>query len=253
VTALRRDIHSAFESIEPLTAGMPDRVINTVLAEYAGQRRKERIMFRMRAPLSFVAVFLLIAVAVAVFVGGRLIHDWNTFHNATPAGHNNQTQSQFDAQVALLEQRPLRLPTVKAGTACPDTGNNNLLGHQYGSGPVYADGSSAQASAWGNFFNIPWITDPHLGGPVLIRGTDLQGRSVVFTGSGAYGPVVASDPAQASPALHSELVFDAGHPTQRENGYGIFAVHQGLPKDAGPCAGFQIDGPAFTETLTAAG
>jgi hypothetical protein len=182
-----------------------------------------------------------------------LIHDWNTFHNATPAGHNNQTQSQFDAQVALLVQRPLRLPTVKAGAACPDTGNSNSMGYVYGSGPVYANGSSAQGSAWGNFFNIPWFTDPHLAGPVLIRGTDLQGHSVVFTGSGAYGQVIASDPAQASPALHTELVFDAGHPKWRENGYGMFLVRQGLPRDAGGCAGFQIDGPTFTETLTAAG
>lgn len=247
---LRRDVHAAFESIAPLTAGIPDRVIHTVLVDTAGRRRKERLMFRMRAPLSMVAVFLLIALVVAVLIGGRLVHDWNATHNGTPAGQSTETQSQFDAQVALLEQRPLHLPTVNADATCPDTGNINKVGHVYGSGPVYADGSGAEASAWGNFFNIPWFTDPRLTGPILIRGTDLQGHSVVFTGTGAYGPVIANDPAQTSPQLHSELVIDAGHPKLRENRYGVFQVRQGLPKDAGGCAGFQIDGPTFTETFT---
>lgn len=250
---LRRDVHAAFESIAPPTAGIPDRVIHTVLVESAGRRRKERIMFRMRAPLSMVAVFLLIALVVAVLVGGRLVRDWNATHNGAPAGHGTLTQSQVDAQVALLEQRPLHLPTVSAGASCPLTGNLNSAGYQFGSGPVYAEGASAEPSAWGNFFNIQWLTDPSLTGPVLIRGTDLQGHVVVFTGTGAYGPVVANDPAQTSPQLHSEFVFDAGHPTLRKNRYGVFLVRQGLPKDAGPCAGFQIDGPTFTETFTTPG
>lgn len=250
--SLRRDVHSAYETIASPLGGMPERVVQAVLAD-KGRRRKERIMFRVRTPLSLVAVFLLVAVVLAVFVGGRLVHDWNTFHNGTPAGHSNQTQSQFDAQIALLEQRPLSLPTVKAGADCPDTGNTNSVGYNYGSGPVYADGSGAVTTAWGNFFDIPYFTDPHLTGPVLVRGTDLLGHSVVFTGTGAYGPVIGNDPAQASPALHSEFVFDAGHPKQRENGYGVFQVRQGLPKDAGVCAGLQIDGPTFTETITAVG
>ena len=208
-------------------------------------------MFRMRAPLSLVAILVLIVMVVAVLVGGKLVHDWNATHNGTPAGHSTGTT--FQEQVALLEQRALRLPTVRAGSACPDTGNNNSLGLAYGAGPVYADGSIGQPSAWGNFFDIPWYTDAHLTGPVLIRGTDLQGHTVVFTGTGAYGPVVANDPAQVSPALRSEFVFDAGYPKQRVNGRGFFVVRQGLPKAAGGCAGFQIDGPTFTETFTAAG
>jgi len=210
-------------------------------------------MFRIRAPLALVAVMVLIVMVAAVFVGGRIVRDWNAFHNGTPAGHSLQAQSQFDAQVALLERRPLHLPTVSAGAICPVTGNNNSAGYVYGSGPVYADGSNGEPSAWGNFFNISWFADPRLTGPVLVRGTDLQGHSVVFTGTGAYGPVIANDPAQASPALHSEFVFDAGHPKLRQNGYGYFLVRQGLPKDAGGCAGFQVDGPTFTETFTASG
>jgi hypothetical protein len=249
--SLRRDVHSAFESIAPPASGLPERVLQTVLAENAGRRRKERLMFRMRAPLSLVAVMALIALVAAVLVGGRIVQDWNKFHNGTPAGQTKGPD--FAAQVALLEQRPLVLPTLKAGAVCPNTGNNNPIGYAYGSGPVYAAGSSPQTSTWGNFFWIAWFTDPHLTGPVLIRGTDLQGHTVVFSGTGAYGPVIANDPAQTSPALHSELVLDAGHPTQRQNGYGVFTVRQGLPKSAGGCAGFQIDGPAFTETFTGAG
>jgi hypothetical protein len=249
--SLRRDIHSALESVEPSTAGMPDRVLHAVQADVPARMRRNRYMSRVVAPLPLVAIFVVIALIVAIFVGGRLVHDWQLSQHGTPAGNSQPTQ--FQREVAALEQRALVLPTVKAGADCPDTGNTNSAGYTYGSGPVYADGSSAVPSAWGNFFDIPWFTDPNLTGPVLVRGTDLQGHSVVFTGAGAYGPVIANDPAQKSPALHSEFVFDAGHPHLRENGYGYFLVRQGLPKDAGVCAGFQIDGPSFTEIVTTAG
>ena len=247
--SLRRDIHSAFESIAPPLGGMPERVVQTVLADKR-RRRKEGMLLRLRAPLSLVAALVVIAVVAAVLVGGRLVQGWNTFHNSSPAGHS--TGLSYQSQVALLEQRPLLLPTIKAGDACPNTGNKSA-DFQFGSGPVYANGSGGVPSAWGNFFSIPWYTDPHLTGPVLVRGTDLQGHSVVFSGPGAYGPVVGNDPAQASPELHSEFVFDAGHPAQRSRGYGMFVILQGLPTAAGPCAGFQVDGPSFAEIFTAAG
>jgi hypothetical protein len=89
---------------------------------------------------------------------------------------------------------------------------------------------------------------------VLIRGRDLvTNRGVIFTGAGAAGPIVASDPSQISPALRSELLLDASHPKLRENGFGVFQVRQGVPKGWSLCVGFQMDGATFTETVTTPG
>jgi hypothetical protein len=213
---------------------------------------QQRNTFRLHARFSVLAVFLLVALVAGVLVGGRLLHDRNAASSGTPVGHS--TPSSYQDQFALLERRPLKLPTVKSSDPCPDTGNVNHVGFQFGAGPVYADGGPGSTSNWGDFYDVVWFTDPRLGGPVLIRGRDLvTNRDVIFTGAGAAGPTVATDPSQASPALRSELLLDASHPTLRENGYGVFHVRQGVPKGWSLCVGFQMDGAAFTETVTTAG
>jgi len=84
--SLRTQIHSAFDEVAPPTHGLPERVVQTVLKENAGRRRRERLMLRLRVPLSLVAVFVLVALVVGVLIGGRLMQDWNSFHNSAPAG-----------------------------------------------------------------------------------------------------------------------------------------------------------------------
>ena len=221
-------------------------------AHDAGRTSKERIIFRSRASRSLVAVLLLIVLGIAVVAGGKLVLGWNAAHRGTAAGHG--TTLSYQEQVALLEQRPLFLPTVKSAGLCPDAGNANQLGYQFGAGPVYANGGSLSTSNWGEFYDVEWFTDPRLTGPVLIRGRDLvTNRDVIFTGTGATGALVASDPSQASPALRAEFVLDASHPTQRESGYGVFPVRQGVPNGWSHCVGFQMDGSTFSETITTAG
>src|SRR5207248_9652894 len=90
--SLRRDVHSAFDQITPSMGGLPERVVQTVLSEGATRRRREKMLFRIRAPLSLVAVFLLIALVAAVFIGGRLIEDWNAVHNGSPAGQSTESE-----------------------------------------------------------------------------------------------------------------------------------------------------------------
>ena len=72
-------------------------------------------MFGLRAPMPLVAVLVLIAVVAAVFVGGRLIQDWSSLHNGTPAGQHGS------ATLAQLEGIPLNLDTafVAARAALP--------------------------------------------------------------------------------------------------------------------------------------
>src|SRR4029077_11157240 len=42
--SLRTQIHSAFDEVAPTTFGLPERVVQTVLAEGPSRRRRERLM-----------------------------------------------------------------------------------------------------------------------------------------------------------------------------------------------------------------
>jgi hypothetical protein len=243
--SLRRDIHSAFESIAPPLGGMPERVVQTVLADNTRRRRKERMLFRVRTPLSLVAVFMTIALVAAVLIGGRLIGDWNASHRPAPAAPPSAT-------LAELEARRLVLPTLGPNDACPVTGVSNP-NHQFGDGPVFADGSNPIATQWGNYFDIPYYTAPALRGLVLIRARDLRSPTirVLFVGKYVAGPIVGNDPSPKAGAQYEEALLDATKPPQRSPQHeGVFIVRQGLPANASACFGFQIDGQGFTETFT---
>ena len=239
--SLRRDIHSAFEVISPPLGGMPERVVQTVLADKK-RRRKEEMAVRLRVPLTLVAALLLVAVIAAAVI------TWNSLHsNVSPVGGVHLTTLQ------QLEARPVGLPTLAPTDACPQNSGTNPYGYQLGSGPVYADGSSAIATAWGNYFDIPYFTRAGLKGLVLIRGRDLRAASgsVVFVGKYATGRVVGTDPAPEGGTQYNEAALDASHPPRTlVNRDGMWTVRQGLPKDASNCFGFQIDGADFTERFT---
>lgn len=238
--SLRRDIHSAFETIAPPLGGMPERVVQTVLAQNKGRRRKETIVFGLRVPLAVAATFLLVALIAAALV------TWNAVHNnAVPAGHGLTGLQQ-------LEARPLNLPTLNPNAVCPNNPGVNSVGYQYGSGPVYGDGGSETPTQWGNYWDVSYFTAPSLTGLVLIRGRDLMSadRKVVFVGAHAAGPAIGNDPAPGTGVQHTELVLDASHPEGRVGGYGRWSVRQGMSLGWIGCFGLQIDGPTFSETMT---
>lgn len=251
--SLRREVHSAFDVIAPPLGGLPERVVQTVLAEQKARRRKERMLLRLRAPISLVAVFLLVALVAAVFIGGRLIQDWNAFHkpvNSAPT---------YQDQVASLEARPLTLPILAAGDSCPNT--NTPITTDIGAGPqnlgtnspVTVDVGAESGDGWGSYWNLTYYTAANLKGPVLIRGRDLRdpSRKLVAVGDYATGPVVGSDPQQDVRVQHAELVLDAGNPPSRRSNYdGVWKVRQGLPSAWSGCVGFQIDSADFTEIIT---
>jgi hypothetical protein len=251
--SLRTQIHSAFDEVAPATHGLPERVVQTVLTENASSKRRERMMLRLRVPLSLVAVFMLVALVVGVLIGGRLMQDWNAFHNSAPAGGVSRSA------LADLEARPLTLPTLKAGDTCPTSARSsqpnpgeNLF--DYGTGPVYANGGPEIQTSWGYYFDVTWVTDANLAGPVLVRGRDLMSdRILVFVGAYSAGAVVGTDTQAGSQLVQrAELVLDPKHPHSRvTGGYGYFPVRQGLASGWVGCFGVQIDGPTFTETVTA--
>jgi hypothetical protein len=239
-------MHSAFDELAPTTFGLPERVVETVLSGSQSRRRRERLMPRLRMPLSLVAVFLLIAVVIGVLISSRLIQDWNNFHNPAPAGIGPQTE------LEKLEARPLNLPKLRADAVCPQSPGNSY-GFDSGNGPVYVIGGQNIQTAWGDYWDVTYYTQPGLSGTVLVRGRELKtNRIVVFVGEYSGGRVVGTDELAGSRFdQRAELVFDAGSPHQRgSTGFGFFQVRQGLSRGWVGCFGFQIDGPNFTETIT---
>jgi hypothetical protein len=243
--SLRSEIRAAIDEMAPSMGGLPERVVDTVLAELPRRQRRDRMLFRIRAPLSLIAAIVAIALVAAVLVGGRLIQDWNASHKPSPAGGD------YQSVLAQLEARSLNLPNLKPGDTCPVTSPSGLFG--FGTGPVYADGGPETTTAWGYYFDITWITAPGLTGPVLVRGRDLMSdRVTVFVGAYSAGSVVGTDTQAGGQVVQrSELAFDAAQPHSRVRGYGYFPVRQGMSNGWVGCIGFQIDGPTFTETFMA--
>jgi hypothetical protein len=248
--SLRRDVHSAFDVITPSMAGLSERVVQTVLVEGATRRRKEKMLFRIRAPLSLVAVFLLIALVAAVFIGGRLIQDWNALHNS-PAGQSTQSE------LAQLEARHLNLPVLKSRSECT-TGPFNSDG-TVGSGPLfaYAYGGLGGKTSWGAYIDNDFYADRQISGPILVRVRDvLNNVTGVFVGNFAAGPVVGTDVLNGTRVeQHSELVLFENtaarvtdNPPSRPHAF-KWGFTAGVPNESSGSTGWQIDGLGFTEVF----
>ena len=119
----------------------------------------------------------------------------------------------------MLEDRPLRLPTLASGAACPVTRGafvNQNVGVAVGQPPVYVlynVGSSAEGvlrygtaaafgagnSAWGGQ-SVLWAIRPEAFGPVLVRGRQVDGPNALrfnggvdqlgFVGSWSAAPLL---------------------------------------------------------------
>jgi hypothetical protein len=239
--SLRRDIHSAFDVISPSLGGMPERVVQTVLADKRRRRNKE-MSIRLRAPLSLVAALVAIALVAAVLVGGRILQDWNAFRGGSPAGTSYQTQ------VAHLEATPLHIPTFSDLTSCK-SGPYNSAG-DYGAGPVYGIGGATTSTAWGVYYNNTAWAQTGISGPILVRAIDVvKGTPVVFVNQFAYGPVVGTDTLNGKTVQqHTELVLDTSHAQKNHLGHPYeWSFFAGVPNNQSFQSGWQIDGLGFSE------
>ena len=248
---LRRDVHAAFDEISPSMRGLPERVVQTVLTERPSRRRRERLILRLRVPLSLVAALVLIALVVGVLIAGRLVQGWNSLHDLAPAGG--------PSVLTQLEARPLQLPSLRSGDPCPDGPEASGL---WGSGPVYDAQGWAQpktaneltggfSTTWGGYWYRTYIVGDQVSGPILGRGKDLRtNQPMIFVGNYATGSVVGSETVDGRSAQqHPEIVLDMSHPPSKPT-----AAHKlewpviiGVPKGSSDCVGFQLDGPGFTE------
>src|SRR5712691_2521072 len=133
-----------------------------------------------------------------------------------------------------LAARPLILPFIAPGAACPISRSRTIPGTAPGAGdgPIYPVGSSPlRSSPEGN--KVLWTAAPEYKGPALIRGARIDGTGTITFGAGAADlrfPVttgVTSD--------HSSLGW------------------RDLPSDvripASGCYAYQVDGLGFTTII----
>lgn len=246
--SLRRDVHTAFDEVAPALGGMPERVVKTVMAEHRTRQRKEKIVFQLRAPLSLVGVLLMIAMVAAVFVGGRLVADWNGAHLA-PVG------ATYSQQVAALEARPLDLPAFQSRTACV-SGPRSTAG-AFGAGPLFAEASGFSWSTnWGHYFDESLYADHRIAGPIVVRARALfTPDQVVFIGPYAAGSVLGSEVLDGPPVVkRSELLLDSGKAVAGTDNNGTthrFFWHftAGVALGSSGSVGWQIDGAQFSEVF----
>ena len=143
-----------------------------------------------------------------------------------------------------LRQRPLRLPTLATGAACP-INHARQVSSQYGpgigDGPAYAaiggDGvltfqppATFNSTAWGGA-KVLWYFAPAVRGPVLIRGHQLDGPNELRFEEGALPP--------------AELAFSA----EGADPGGWSGRPSYTRVRAAGCYAYQVDGASFTEVV----
>ncbi|HEV2236082.1 MAG TPA: hypothetical protein VGR57_05405 [Ktedonobacterales bacterium] len=159
-----------------------------------------------------------------------------------------------------LWQRSLRLPSVAAGHPCPATPGQNFTagyGPGLGQGPVYllvtgpndgtlrADrlGSLVGESKGWSGQQVRWVVHPLYQGPVLVRGSRIDGSGALEFNGGLDQEV---DPAQmvgTPPLTHLRLVGDSSYGAPWVAWTTYIRV-----REAG-CYAVQVDGLTFSETI----
>lgn len=152
------------------------------------------------------------------------------------------TSPEATADAATLLARPLKLPAVPSGSACPVTPVTSRkvdVTNPRGHGPFYLGGQMPH----GNFpwNKTVWVLVDGAHGPVLFRGGRVDGTgSLKFSGTPA-------DPSEMGVTLSSsggvsatfyESVIDSG----REDAFSVYPATTG-------CYGLQVDGPSFEDVI----
>jgi hypothetical protein len=168
------------------------------------------------------------------------------------------------SQLAQLESRPLNLPVLPTGGACPADGPHTGINpyrdgreesNVYGLGPVYGQGGPELRTSLNLYYDVKYFSDPSVRGVVLVRGQELgTSFKLLFVGDYAAGGVVGTDTVQGTDTnLHDELALPVATPsanTGAASGWGIFRVRQGVERNY-RCVGIQIDTIAGSQVVVA--
>ena len=187
---------------------------------------------------------------------------------STSNTHETTTTVAAASSFADLRARPLKLPAMGAGNACPTTASHDLSpvvnggkgkgpGFGFGRGPAYLSGVTELYP--GGFDNEVWLIEPTYEGPVLIRGHEINGSHLVAfaepitfpvggfssAGSPPPGAAVASVTieGQAVP-FYRELDLPAMSSTDVKGFWRMFFARTNI--EVAGCYAFQLDGLDFS-------
>jgi hypothetical protein len=161
--------------------------------------------------------------------------------SGTPA----TTASPSADPLAALRARPVRLPTVAAGSPCPVLPGRTVspdFGPALGDGPLYPAGFGTEgvarlqgASEEGGWYYIKvlWVANPAYKGPALVRGGRIDAP-------GEVGFERGPDPAR-------ELALDPGAALSGGTTWPNWPTYTRVR--APGCYAYQIDGTTFTRTV----
>jgi hypothetical protein len=174
-------------------------------------------------------------------------------------------QASLDRQEAAiwreLRARPLHLPALDPGAACPVTPARAFspeFGVGQGSGDVYALGPGAaqgllryagptsfgsSRTDWGGA-RVIWAISLDYGGPVLIRGSQLDGPNPLRFNGGSAEPGHLADLGAA--ALLPDLTLT---PAFGEDGIPWSGAQTDTRLRAPGCYAYQVDGVGFSEVI----
>jgi hypothetical protein len=146
---------------------------------------------------------------------------------------------------ASLRARPLNLPTVAAGSACPANSGSQVnpgFGLVLGTGPVYPAGFGADGVYHYNgtneeggwlYIKVLWIVDSAYKGQTLVRGHQIDGPGEMRFERGA------------SPATELQLAQETA--LSSPNSWSNWPTYTRIK---GPgCYAYQIDGSNFSKTV----
>lgn len=204
------------------------------------------------------AAALVVVLLAGLVLGGRAWRDWNsTINRPMPINHT---------QLKALQDRPLNLPVVEPGAACPvsllDSPYVSGLGplaYGDGVGPVYAQGTGLRyGTSWGTYILTTYVVRPTFTGLILIRAGDLQTRQLVvfarpplnlYNGAIPIGDVDGKDfVLEHNVMKYSQLVLQTENMFRDAVGFWPAATTlQGFPHGSSGCIGFQVDGANFAE------
>lgn len=141
-------------------------------------------------------------------------------------------------------RRPWQMPMLAAGAACPLIPGKRVspaFGPSSGNGPVYAAGYSNVPLGGGTpaltSLKTLWVAQKAYGGPVLIRGRQLDGPGTLAFSSDSTGP------------RNAEMQL-TGNGAHNLSGADEWRQWPSLTYAPGPgCYAFQVDGDGFTDTI----
>lgn len=252
------------ELAEVLERTIPDREISLQLA---GRARTEAARLRSRRRVAIASVAAAAVLVLAVPVTVSVLDEPGSDPAGEPTGGptGDAVPCADDecgpATVVSAIRRPLRLPAVAAGEACPVSPVRRLpAGAGFsdpflavGSGPLHLAGAdreatvtmSASQGAWLDQ-KVIWVVDASYAGPLVLRGGRIDGDGLLrfdhYLGAVGYTGGAGDGKRHAELAYVRDGLNADGDSTASSYPSGIHVSSPG-------CYAIQVDGAGFSQTL----